>query len=229
MPHACVLRARKLEAGLLNASFTWIFKGSLDVLWKIAKVQQSWNNVTVNTHLSNTWILRRSFCWFNHIPTYPSIHPFYIFGSFQVNCRHWCTLMQEFWGLNVRIFFKLLDSIEIRVVLNLVKKLPDFNLQMMTQFWSQLWELSQTQTETGPPLHFLAQQERQGSIAADSACCCTAAAPPILHLRTLLPCRCRHFSALRTELHPKDKYRQVKKGKCDIWNGRLMWHVPEEN
>lgn len=74
------------------------------LLWKISKVLQSWESVTVKTHIPGELYLDHF--TFLVLVKYPSIHPFSILDSFQVNCIHSCAfLMQEFWGLNRRVFF----------------------------------------------------------------------------------------------------------------------------
>lgn len=121
--------------------------------------------------------------------------------------------MQEFWRLNVTVFFKLLDAIEIHSVLNPAKKLSDFRLQMMTQFLSQLWELSQTQMEAGPPLHFLAQQEHRGRSCwlCMLACSSCSSRPAPSHTPAL------HTSSALRPCPPPE--RQVKNGKGHVWGG----------
>lgn len=97
--------------------------------------------------------------------------------------------------------------------------MPDFRLQMMTKFLSQLWELSQTQMETGPPLHFLAQQDI-GPVVADSTCWHTAATPPILHLAH--PClRMQTLFCSQEISNPKaGKGRQVQ---CLQWKTKVAY------
>lgn len=148
-----------------------------------------------------------------HICT--SIH-FWLFSSKLLTLL--CFSPTEVLRMKWECIFKLLNTIEMHSDWNLAKKLSGFRLPVRSGCLSQLRSWASSRWRQGHPyISFLSSSLRAG--AADSTRGQAEATPPILHLCTLPPCRCRHSSECRTYLQPETgKEREVP---CWEWEAQV--------